>query len=68
MMKWVSKSDGDTDKRFIIEEEDGVGFYLYVFTGGNCTRDYLQDSLDLAIGQAERDFGVLRETWQLVDS
>ena len=66
MRKWVSESDGEPNKRFVIEEEDEVGFYLYVFTGDKCANDYLQDTFDLAVEQAEEDFGVSREAWELV--
>ena len=67
MRKWVSESGGERSKRFVIEEDEGIGFYLYVFDGEKCVKDYLQDTLDFAIEQAEEDFGVCRETWKPVD-
>jgi hypothetical protein len=29
--------------RFIIEEDEFVGFYLYIIQNGICVQDYLQD-------------------------
>lgn len=68
MRKWISELDSGQRKTFVIEEEDGIGFYLYVFEEGECTNDYLQDSFDIAVEQAEIDFGVNRQTWKLVRS
>ena len=49
-------------------EEDlpGVGWYVYRFDElGNCTHDYLQDDLEMAIKCAEAQFGVPPEKWKL---
>jgi hypothetical protein len=67
MRKWISESDKKPCKRFIIEEEEGIGFYLYVFDGEKCIKDCLQDTLDFAIEQANEDFGVNRASWKLLN-
>jgi hypothetical protein len=50
-------------RKFKIEEEAGVGFYVYVFEGERCTADYLQDSLALAKEFALHKFGVPQGAW-----
>ena len=51
------------DRRFTIEEEAGVGFYLYVHEGGRCTHDYLQESAGAAKEFALEHFGVSEDAW-----
>jgi len=68
MKKWVSEFTGDSKRKFVIEEDDNVGFYLYIFEGDKCKEDYLQDSFDLAIEQAEEDFGVDPRSWRQITS
>ena len=48
---------------FIIEEDPAVGFYLYVYQQSECVADHLQDTLEMAIEQAEEDYGVPRAAW-----
>ena len=49
---------------FRIEEDDPeVGAYLYVFTGGNCIRDYLQNSVHDCRQFAFDEYGVPVGTW-----
>jgi hypothetical protein len=50
--------------RLVIEHDPAVGWYLYVYQGGECTHDFLQDTLELAVEQAESDFGVSRSAWR----
>ncbi len=65
MRKWNAESISEPTKRFVIEEEDGIGFYLYAYDGEKCTNDYLQDTFDMAVEQAEEDFGVKPSAWNL---
>ena len=53
-------------KRFKIEHDPQAGFYLYVFDGEKCVADYLQDTLELAMLQAEQDFGVPPSSWRKI--
>ena len=48
----------------IAEGGTGVGFYLLVFEGGECTHDYLQDSFDDARDFAREEFGVPLDAWK----
>jgi hypothetical protein len=43
---------------------EGVGFYLFVFSGDQCTNDYLQETLELTKQFAFEEFGVPPEAWQ----
>ena len=40
-----------------------VGYYLYVFVDGQCTHDYLQDTMQFAKEDARELFGVPLEAW-----
>jgi len=54
----------DRDHRtFVIEEDSSVGFYLYVYQKSECVADHLQDTLEMAMKQAEEDYGVPRTAW-----
>ena len=48
-MKWRAQPDNLKPKRFEIEHDPVIGFYLYVFEGKNCIGDYLQDTFEVAI-------------------
>ena len=50
--------------RFVIECDPSVGWYLYVYQGDRCTHDFLQDTLDHALSQAESEFGVAKSAWK----
>lgn len=53
-------------KRAVIESED-VGFYLYLFDleNGECTQDFLEDTLEFAKEKAT-EYGVTRESWKKI--
>jgi hypothetical protein len=65
----MSKAEGTKvhatvgDRRFTIEHDAGVGFYLYVHEGDRCTHDYLQDSAGAAKEFALEQFGVSEDAW-----
>jgi hypothetical protein len=61
MRKWTSQTEEQT---FQIEEDIGIGFYLYVYESGKCVKDYLQDSFDFAVEQAQEEFGVEAQSWK----
>ncbi len=63
-MKWEATVQHPKATRLVIEEDQGVGFYLYVFEGDRCAWDYLQDSLDAAKDQAEYSYGVPKDSWR----
>jgi hypothetical protein len=50
-------------RRFTIEEDSTVGYYLYIFDGQRCTHDYLQDTLEAAKEFALEEFGVPEDAW-----
>jgi hypothetical protein len=66
-MKWQVKLDSLTSRYYEIKHDPLVGFYLYVFEDGKCIRDYLQDTLELAMECAWEDFGVPKEAWKKVE-
>ncbi len=63
-MKWFSGPDR-SNRRFVIEHDENVGYYLLVFEGEICVRDELQDLFEHAVAAAEKRFGVARDTWAL---
>ena len=80
-MKWYSTYDHPKKMYFIIEHDEGVGYYLYLYYEDisffqadirseegcpNHQDDYLQDTLDIAQKQAYQDFGVPMDSWVAV--
>lgn len=63
-MTLVYESDG----RILAKIEDGgaAGFYLFTFdpVSGRCTHDHLQDTLEVALEQAEEDYSLSKGKWQ----
>jgi hypothetical protein len=52
------------DLEFVIEEDHpNVGAYLYVYQGGKCVRDFLQNDEAMCIEIAFENYGVPRELW-----
>lgn len=66
-MKLLAKPDSCGRREFVIEEDEAVGFYLYVYEDGRCVRDHLQDTLQLAVDSAFEDYQVPKEAWQRVE-
>jgi hypothetical protein len=50
-------------RRFVIEEDQPAGFYIYAFEGDHCTQDHLQDTLEIAKQCAREEFGVPEDAW-----
>ena len=52
--------------KFIIEEDVGIGFYLYIYDkrSGKCIKDYLQDTLSFILEQAEHEYNIPRSKWK----
>jgi len=49
---------------FVIEEDKpDVGVYLYVYEGGKCVRDFLQNDVTTCIDMAFEDYGVAKNLW-----
>jgi len=67
-MRWVVDSIDGLDFSLAIEHDPSCGFYLFVYRGGKCAQDYLQDSLESAIGLAEEKFGVDPSSWERCQS
>jgi hypothetical protein len=65
-MKLIAEPDHLRPFRFIIERDEAVGFYLYVYENEYCVRDYLQDTLELAIEMASEDYQVPKEAWKTI--
>ena len=66
-MKWHAQPENLKPKRFEIEHDPIVGFYLYVFENGNCIQDHLQDTLEIAIETAMEDYDVPKDAWREVE-
>lgn len=61
-MKWHAYYNS---RYFEIHHDPLVGFYLYVFERKKCVRDYLQDTLELAMNHAWEEYGVRKEIWEI---
>ena len=46
--------------------DEAAGFYLLIIdpVSGNITHDHLQDTLEIAMEQAEVEYGLAQENWQ----
>lgn len=51
----------------LVIEEDVVGWYLYVydFSGSQCLKDFLLDSLNEAQEEARELYGINTEDWKI---
>lgn len=66
-MKWKATLPSSNSKHYEIKYDPPVGFYLHVFERDKCIRDYLQDTLDVAMECAWEDFGVPKNAWKKVE-
>lgn len=66
-MKWIAVPPLLKSRRFEINHDPLVGFYLYVFENGECIRDHLQDTLEIAIESALEDYDVPKDAWRKVE-
>lgn len=62
-MKLTATHPNNKNMRFEIEHDSKAGYYLYVWEGDRNTYDYLQDTLEIAMEQAEEEFGVPTSAW-----
>jgi hypothetical protein len=67
LAKWRASCESLNPCHFEIKEDPATGFYLYVFEGERCVRDYLQDTLEIAIDTAFEDYGVPRDAWRKIE-
>ena len=66
-MKLFAEPENLKPRRFVIKQDEAVGFYLYVYENERCIRDHLQDTLELAIEAAFEDYGVPTQSWKEID-
>lgn len=67
-MKWEAEISHPKPLRFIIDFDEFVGYYLYVYEGEKNTYDFLQDTLYWAKQQAFEDFGVPWDAWKQIEA
>ena len=65
-MKWVAYSENNKFSYEIIYDKN-AGFYVYVLEGNSCIRDYLQDTLEIAMECILEDYGVETNAWQKLE-
>ncbi len=64
MKVWEARKD---DWLYRIEEDlPGIGFYLRGYQSGLDTFDYLQDTQEICVKFANEEFGVLIDSWRLL--
>ena len=51
-------------KRFLIEHEADVGFFLFVYEGSRCIAEYFEDTVDASMAQAATEHGVPSAAWR----
>lgn len=63
-MHWTYEIDGRILAR--IEHDAAAGFYLHILDAGTgaSTHDHLQDTFEIAMEQAEEDYGLARTGWK----
>lgn len=61
-MKWVAIISNT--KRCEIEHDPEAGYYLYIFKNNECIKDYLQDTLEIAMEIAQEEYDVSRNSWK----
>lgn len=62
-MKWTAKPEKLQPRHFQIKYDPAAGYYLSVFEGNECVRDYLQDTFQIAIEAAHEDYDVPMDSW-----
>ena len=67
-MKWQARSESFKSRYYEIEYNPSVGFYFYVFDDGKCIRDYLQDTLEIAMECAWEGYGVPKNAWKEIEN
>jgi hypothetical protein len=66
-MKWIAELSGTKQLTLTIKHDRYAGYYLYVYIDGKDTYDYLQDTLEIAMEQAQEQFGVPLDAWEKVE-
>lgn len=67
-MRYKAKFADPKNYSYEIYRDPVAGFYLYVYSKGKCVKDYLQDTLDIAIEQAREGYGVPEDSWVSSDT
>lgn len=63
-MKWRANSESLKPRLYEIKYDPAAGFYLYVFEDNKCIRDYLQETLEIAMECAWEDYAVPKNAWK----
>ncbi len=66
-MQWTAEISFPKPLRFLIDHDENVGYYLYVYEGEKDIYDYLQDTLQFAKEQALEQFGVPLSAWRRIE-
>ena len=66
-MKWMADASSLKPRRYEINYDPFVGFYLVVYENDKCICDHLQDTLEIAIECALEDYGVPKDLWKKVE-
>ncbi len=77
-MKWITNYNHPEGLRFEIEQQvlrstednrEVDGFYFFVIDEKPAkSADYLQDTLELALEQANDEYGIPFDSWEMVES
>ena len=61
LQKFKAEYEGKTF--VMVQDLPSVGWYLYVYENGKNIHDFLQDTKEIAMSQAQNDFGVPLNNW-----
>jgi hypothetical protein len=62
-MTLVAEHQGTTAR--IVQDRPDVGWYLHISLPSGESRDHLQDTKEIAVSQAEEDYGIPSSAWQI---
>ena len=63
-MVWKAETTYPKLLNYVIEHDENVGFYIYVYDGKRMISDYLQDTLEIAQRFSFKKFGIPLDAWE----
>lgn len=61
---WYANLESFRPQRYEIKYNPSAGFYLYVFEDGKCMQNHVQDTLEMAIEYAQKNYDVPKNAWK----
>jgi hypothetical protein len=64
-MTLIAEHQGTTGR--IVQDRPDVGWYLYISLPTGQSRDHLQDTKEIAVSQAEEEYGIPSSAWLITE-